>query len=85
MVYLSTLGKHFGHYPPPNGAATHVRATPTPVSVAGEGGARETDGEVGVWGTDGRRGRAGAWAESGPVTGTGTGTGTGTNRVGGKH
>ena len=85
MVYLSTPGEHFCTYPSPDGAAPHVRATLTPVSVAGEGGARETDGEVGVWGTDGRRGRAGAWAESGPVTGTGTGTGTGTNRVGGKH
>ena len=84
-----TLGKHFGHYPPPNGAAPHARATLTPVSVAGEGGARETDREVGVWGTDGRRGRAGVWAGAGkgPGAGKGKGTGTvtGTNRVGGKH
>ncbi len=42
-----TLGKHFGHYPPPNGAAPHARATLRPVSVAGEGGGRETDGEGG--------------------------------------
>lgn len=38
------------------------QGTLTPNSVAGEGGARETDGDGGVWGTDGRRGRAGVWA-----------------------
>ena len=61
MVYLSTPGEHFCTYPSPDGAAPHARATPTPVSVAGEGGGREADGEVEVWETDGRRGRAGVW------------------------
>ena len=93
MVYLSTPGEHFCTYPSPDGAASHARATLTPHSVAGKGGARETDGDGGVWGTDGRRGWAGVWAVAGPGAGpgagkgkgTGTGTGTGTNRVGGKH
>ena len=57
-VPRSTLREHFCHYPSPNGALPHARGTLKPVSVAGEGGARETDREVGVWGTDGRRGRA---------------------------
>ena len=57
-----TLREHFRPFPSPKGAAAHARATLTPNSVAGEGGARETDREVGVWGTDGRRGRAGVWA-----------------------
>ena len=56
--HYRTLGEHLSPFPSPNGAAAHARATLTPVSVAGEGGARETDREVGVWGTDGRRGRA---------------------------
>ena len=60
-MYLSTLGEHFCTYPSPDGAASHARATLTPHSVAGKGGARETDGDGGVWGTDGRRGRAGVW------------------------
>ena len=55
--HYRTLGEHLSPFPSPNGAAAHARATLTPVSVAGEGGARETDREVGVWGTDGRRGR----------------------------
>ena len=81
MVYLSTPGEHFCPIPSPNGAAPHARATPTPVSVAGEGGGREADGEVGVWGTDGRRGRAGVWggvwAGDGDRHGNGNGNGDG--------
>ncbi len=46
-VHYRTLGEHFDPFPSPNGASQHARATLPPVSVAGEGGARETDGEVG--------------------------------------
>ena len=77
MVYLSTPGEHFCTYPSPDGAAPHARATLTPVSVAGEGGARETDGEVGVWGTDGRRGWAGGRKRHGHGDGNGDGDGNG--------
>ena len=76
-MYLSTLGEHFCTYPSPDGAASHARATPTLVSVAGEGGARETDGEVGVWGTDGRRGWAGGRKRHGHGDGNGDGDGNG--------
>ena len=46
-VPRSTLREHFCHYPSPNGAAPHARGTFLPHSVAGEGGARETDGRLG--------------------------------------
>ena len=65
-----TPERHFRPFPSPNGAAPHARATPTPVSVAGEGGHGKRTGMAEYGGRTG----GGAGPESGPGAGKGTGT-----------
>ena len=97
-VTRRTPGEHFCHYPSPNGALPHARATFLPRSVAqrcitARSGNTSTRFRrpTGHLSTPGRHfhqfpspGRAGQGKRTGR-SGTGKGKGTGTNRVGGKH
>ena len=69
MVHYHTLGRHLRPIPSPKGAASHARATPTPVSVAGEAGQGKRTGMAEYGGRTG--GGAGPESGAGLVSGAG--------------